>query len=296
MYTAKEGRARPDRRLRHRGRRPSPTRRSALTMHHQIARRPARGSLRAAPATCDGPAHRRDRQIRGAAADDRARTARDPRPPAFLYVAERFDQIHAIDRWVIEHGIALLDRHPPRPGARDQPLRPLARRPTARRAHQRQCSRRAGADPRPTDLRDHRNRRDRKHPPRPRVRRRTHHPRLPIRARRLRRRLRLVLLPQIPLRSTTSRSTANSSATAPPTAPTSSSSKRSCSSPTDSAKKPSPNSSRTPTSCRLVRALGVDHAQGYEIARPQPLTHILTPNPTPQPAFTQPKRAVHAFN
>ncbi len=28
-------------------------------------------------------------------------------PPAtFLYVAERFDQIHAIDRWVIEHAIA----------------------------------------------------------------------------------------------------------------------------------------------------------------------------------------------
>jgi diguanylate cyclase (GGDEF)-like protein len=32
-------------------------------------------------------------------------------PPAtFLYVAERFDQIHAIDRWVIEHAIALLPR------------------------------------------------------------------------------------------------------------------------------------------------------------------------------------------
>lgn len=32
-------------------------------------------------------------------------------PPAtFLYVAERFDQIHAIDRWVIEHAIELLPR------------------------------------------------------------------------------------------------------------------------------------------------------------------------------------------
>lgn len=32
-------------------------------------------------------------------------------PPAtFLYVAERFDQIHAIDDWVIEHAIALLPR------------------------------------------------------------------------------------------------------------------------------------------------------------------------------------------
>jgi EAL domain-containing protein (putative c-di-GMP-specific phosphodiesterase class I) len=32
-------------------------------------------------------------------------------PPAtFLYVAERFDQIHAIDQWVIEHAIALLPR------------------------------------------------------------------------------------------------------------------------------------------------------------------------------------------
>jgi diguanylate cyclase (GGDEF)-like protein/PAS domain S-box-containing protein len=29
-------------------------------------------------------------------------------PAAFLYVAERFDQINAIDRWVIEHAIALL--------------------------------------------------------------------------------------------------------------------------------------------------------------------------------------------
>jgi diguanylate cyclase (GGDEF)-like protein len=35
-------------------------------------------------------------------------------PPAtFLYVAERFDQIHAIDRWVIEHAIALLPRMAP---------------------------------------------------------------------------------------------------------------------------------------------------------------------------------------
>jgi EAL domain-containing protein (putative c-di-GMP-specific phosphodiesterase class I) len=34
-------------------------------------------------------------------------------PAAFLYVAERFDQIHAIDRWVIEHAIALLADIPP---------------------------------------------------------------------------------------------------------------------------------------------------------------------------------------
>jgi EAL domain-containing protein (putative c-di-GMP-specific phosphodiesterase class I) len=35
-------------------------------------------------------------------------------PPAtFLYVAERFDQIHAIDRWVIERTVALLGHLPP---------------------------------------------------------------------------------------------------------------------------------------------------------------------------------------
>ncbi|MEA2301403.1 MAG: hypothetical protein QOE44_1938 [Solirubrobacteraceae bacterium] len=35
-------------------------------------------------------------------------------PPAtFLYVAERFDQIHEIDRWVIERTVALLDHLPP---------------------------------------------------------------------------------------------------------------------------------------------------------------------------------------
>jgi EAL domain-containing protein (putative c-di-GMP-specific phosphodiesterase class I) len=34
-------------------------------------------------------------------------------PPAtFLHVAERFDQIHAIDRWVIEHAVAVLARLP----------------------------------------------------------------------------------------------------------------------------------------------------------------------------------------
>jgi EAL domain-containing protein (putative c-di-GMP-specific phosphodiesterase class I) len=33
-------------------------------------------------------------------------------PAAFLYVAERFDQINAIDRWVISHGIALLEHIP----------------------------------------------------------------------------------------------------------------------------------------------------------------------------------------
>jgi diguanylate cyclase (GGDEF)-like protein/PAS domain S-box-containing protein len=35
-------------------------------------------------------------------------------PPAkFLYVAERFEQILPLDRWVIEHGVALLERIPP---------------------------------------------------------------------------------------------------------------------------------------------------------------------------------------
>jgi diguanylate cyclase (GGDEF)-like protein/PAS domain S-box-containing protein len=34
-------------------------------------------------------------------------------PPAtFLYVAERFDQIHAIDRWVIEHAVSVLGQLP----------------------------------------------------------------------------------------------------------------------------------------------------------------------------------------
>jgi diguanylate cyclase (GGDEF)-like protein/PAS domain S-box-containing protein len=33
-------------------------------------------------------------------------------PAAFLHVAERFDQILPIDRWVIEHGVALLERLP----------------------------------------------------------------------------------------------------------------------------------------------------------------------------------------
>lgn len=33
-------------------------------------------------------------------------------PATFLYVAERFSQIHAIDRWVIEHAIALLEHLP----------------------------------------------------------------------------------------------------------------------------------------------------------------------------------------
>jgi diguanylate cyclase (GGDEF)-like protein/PAS domain S-box-containing protein len=33
-------------------------------------------------------------------------------PAAFLHVAERFDQILPIDRWVIDHGVALLERLP----------------------------------------------------------------------------------------------------------------------------------------------------------------------------------------
>jgi EAL domain-containing protein (putative c-di-GMP-specific phosphodiesterase class I) len=32
---------------------------------------------------------------------------------------------------------------------------------------------------------------------------------------------------------------------------------------------------------RILRTLGVDHAQGYEIARPQPLTHILNQHAAP---------------
>ena len=51
-------------------------------------------------------------------------------PPAtFLYVAERFDQILAIDRWVIEHAVALLARLPVRAVA-SRSTCPVARWPT----------------------------------------------------------------------------------------------------------------------------------------------------------------------
>ncbi len=121
-------------------------------------------------------------------------------PATFLYIAERFGLVQEIDTWVVRHGIA-LDRRAgaarPAPVAGDQPLRPLAdqlRGPRDDRA-------RAGGDgdrPLLPDLRDHRDRRDREHPEGARLRGADRGAGLQLRARRLRRRLRVLLLPQAP--------------------------------------------------------------------------------------------------
>ena len=90
-------------------------------------------------------------------------------------------------------------RAPPRARARGrgQHLRPLRRRPRAAGADRARADR-GRRRPAPDHLRDHRDDRRVEHPARPALRRAARRPRLPLRARRLRRRLRLLLLPQAP--------------------------------------------------------------------------------------------------
>ncbi len=117
-------------------------------------------------------------------------------PATFLYVAERFEQIHAIDRWVVEHAVALLPTLGPDQALEinlsgrslgDPQLAQLDRRRPRRPARRRQ----------PSGLRDPGVRGDREHPPGARVRSAGRRARQPLRARRLRFGLRIVLLLEI---------------------------------------------------------------------------------------------------
>ncbi len=124
-------------------------------------------------------------------------------PSAFLSTAERLGMIQEIDAIVVTRAIRAvaaagdLDRRDPR---RDQPLGRVDGRPADPARHR---ARAARDRPRPgaRDLRDHRDRGDREHRQGARLRRRAREARLLLRARRLRRGLRLLLLPQArPLR------------------------------------------------------------------------------------------------
>ena len=121
-------------------------------------------------------------------------------PSAFLPVAERFDLMAAIDRWVVTRAIRMVGAERRRGrelivevnisgrSAGDPELLALIEQ---RAAHERRL-------PEPDHLRDHRDDRGLEHPARPALRGPPRRPRLPLRARRLRRRLRLLLLPQAP--------------------------------------------------------------------------------------------------
>ena len=90
----------------------------------------------------------------------------EPLPPsAFLYVAERSGLIQAIDGWVVRKAIALIAEHA-RAGlearAQRQPVGQVDRRPQARRAHRRRLGRVRNRS-RPSDLRADRDRGDRQY-------------------------------------------------------------------------------------------------------------------------------------
>ena len=76
----------------------------------------------------------------------------EPLPPsAFLYVAERFGLIQAIDGWVVRKAIALIAEHAragDRARAPRQPVGQVDRRPQARGAHRRARWRKPGSIPR----------------------------------------------------------------------------------------------------------------------------------------------------
>ena len=106
-----------------------------------------------------------------------------------------------------------------------------------------------------TDVRGHRDDGDREHRPRARVRAPPRRSRLPVRARRLRRRLRLVLLPQAPaVRLPQDRRRVHREPAAD--RPTSSSSRRSSTSRAASASRRSPSSSATTATIELLRDYG----------------------------------------
>ena len=131
----------------------------------------------------------------------RRRGRRCCRPSSFLPIAEHFGLMPAVDRG------SSCTRSSCSPQRQTAGIRlgmevnlsgTLDRRPGGDRLHRGVGAQRAGIDPTAPDLRGHRDRGDRQHRPGARASRAALEPRLPVRARRLRRRLRLVLLPQAP--------------------------------------------------------------------------------------------------
>ncbi len=120
-------------------------------------------------------------------------------PGAFLPAAERFGLIHAIDRWVVARAIQLIAESMgpiPRVGINLSGESVVGDPELA--ADDRARARALVRRPLQADLRGHRDGRDRQHARGHRVRPRPDRPRLQPRARRLRHRLRLLLLPQAP--------------------------------------------------------------------------------------------------
>ena len=178
-------------------------------------------------------------------------------------------------------GRLALDRdagrgEPPRPPAhlRGQHLRPQRRRPGPAGADRGRAAHARGR-PGAGDLRDHRDDGGRQHPARAGVRAPAGRARLPLRARRLRRRLRLVLLPQAPpVRLPEDRRRVRARLRGRPHRPARDPGGRRHRH-AGSASARSPRWSATRRRCDLVRELGVDYVQGFHLGRPAPLARWL---------------------
>ena len=162
-------------------------------------------------------------------------------PAAFLYIAERFGLIARLDEWVATHAIELIEQRPELQLEVNISGRSLGDRKLLHAIDDR--LRASSHRSRAADLRGHRDGRRREHHPRPSVRAAPARPRLPLRARRLRRRLRLLLLPQAPAVRLRQDRRRVRPARRPADTSTSSSSKRSSASPEASARRRSPSSS-----------------------------------------------------
>ena len=119
-------------------------------------------------------------------------------PGAFLSTADRFGLIEAIDCWVVTQAIELIAEH--QAAGRDTGSRSTSR---ASMGDESLLRPHRGRSARPTSthaarLRADRDERDRQHRRGPQLSQRLIAARLPVRARRLRRRVRLLLLPQVP--------------------------------------------------------------------------------------------------
>ena len=230
-------------------------------------------------------AHRRGHPARAAAAHGRRRTASLIAPATFLYIAERFGLIQAIDRWVVRQAIALIAGQRARRPAAALEVNLSGKSidgPRADRARSSTSCARSGIDPDRPDLRDHRDGGDRQHGARPAA-----SPSaiaragLRVRARRLRRRLRLLLLPQAPaVRLPQDRRRLHPQPRRSPSTTSSSSRRWSRSRPGLGKQTIAEFVGDEPT-LELLRAYGVDFAQGYDVGRPEPVSEWLGLEPAP---------------
>ena len=206
-----------------------------------------------------------------------ASATRSSRPGEFLEVAERFGQIQAIDRWVVAQAVRLLAA---RRAAGEDPtveinLSGASITDEEVMEHITAEVTNARDRPDPHRVRDHGDGGDQQRGAGPALRPATVGSRVPVRPRRLRGRLRLVLLPQAPaLRRDQDRRRLHPRAAR--VAPDQATVRAIVDIARALGKQTIAEAAGDEATLERLRELGVDFAQGYHIARPKPARAPLT--------------------